>query len=173
MLKLQLVLLRMKFCDNNVVDHQVVNLNMTDGSTISHTMCAFTAYTAAGNRYAKIMGTLGEIIADMGENTIQVNVFGKEPEVIDVRTLATDFSGHGGGDNRMIEEFLDMLINESGPTKSTTSVEQSVESHYCALAAEESRLNGGAVIESLPPCPENKSVSNLSAWENSCVPTGD
>lgn len=68
------------------------------------------------------MGTLGEIIADMGENTIQVNVFGKEPEVIDVRTLATDFSGHGGGDNRMIEEFLDMLINESGPTKSTTSV---------------------------------------------------
>lgn len=134
-------------CDNNVVDHQVVNLNMTDGSTISHTMCAFTAYTAAGNRYAKIMGTLGEIIADMGENTIQVNVFGKEPEVIDVRTLATDFSGHGGGDNRMIEEFLDMLINESGPTKSTTSVEQSVESHYCALAAEESRLNGGAVIE--------------------------
>mgnify|MGYP000467702037 CR=1 FL=1 len=50
-------------------------------------------------------------------------------------------------DNRMIEEFLDMLINESGPTKSTTSVEQSVESHYCALAAEESRLNGGAVIE--------------------------
>lgn len=93
------------------------------------------------------MGTLGEIIADMGENTIQVNVFGKEPEVIDVRTLATDFSGHGGGDNRMIEEFLDMLINESGPTKSTTSVEQSVESHYCALVAEESRLNGGAVIE--------------------------
>ena len=46
----------------------------------------------------------------------------------------------------MVEEFLDMLINETGATKRTTSVEQSVESHYCALAAEESRINGGKVI---------------------------
>ena len=30
---------------------------------------------------------------------------------------------------------------------SITSLEKSVESHYCALAAEESRLHGGAVIE--------------------------
>ena len=131
-------------CDNNVVDHQVVNLNMTDGSTISHTMCAFTA---TGSRYAKFMGTKGEVIADMTENTIKVTVFGQDTETIDVSKLATDFSGHGGGDNRMVEEFIDMLLNESGPTKRTTSVDQSVESHYCALAAEESRLKGGAVIE--------------------------
>lgn len=131
-------------CDNNVVDHQVVNLNMTDGSTISHTMAAFTA---TGKRYAKFMGTKGELIADMDENVIKVTPFGEKTEVIDVTKLATDFSGHGGGDKRMVEEFLDMLINESGPTKRTTSVEQSVESHYCALAAEESRLKGGAVID--------------------------
>ncbi|MFQ8984072.1 MAG: hypothetical protein ACLR6W_07615 [Evtepia sp.] len=24
-------------------------------------------------------------------------------------------------------------------------------------------------LSPLPPCPENKSVSNLSAWENSCL----
>ena len=131
-------------CDNNVVDHQVVNLHMTDGSTISHTMCAFTA---TGSRYAKFMGTKGEIIADMTANTIQVTPFGAETETIDISKLATDFSGHGGGDNRMVEEFLDMLINQSGPTKRTTSLEQSVESHYCSFAAEESRLKGGAVVE--------------------------
>lgn len=131
-------------CDNNVVDHQVVNMKMTDGTTISHTMCGFTA---TGSRYAKFMGTKGEIIADMTENTIKITVFGqKDTEVIDISKIASDFSGHGGGDNRMVEEFLDMLINETGPTKRTTSVEQSVESHYCALAAEESRINGGKVI---------------------------
>lgn len=130
-------------CDNNVVDHQVVNLNMTDGSCISFTMSAFSKDI---DRYAKFMGTKGQIVADMEENWIEVTPFGGETERIDVRKLATDFSGHGGGDNRMIEEFMDMLLNGTGPTKSTTSVEQSVESHYCALAAEESRLKGGAVI---------------------------
>lgn len=131
------------YCDNNVVDHQVVNLNMTDGSTISHTMCGFTD---TGSRYAKFMGTKGEILADMSENTIKVTEFGQDTEVIDVKKLATDFSGHGGGDNRMVEEFMDMLINDSEPTVRTTSVDQSVESHYCAMAAEESRVNGGKVV---------------------------
>lgn len=135
------------YCDNNVVDHQVVNLNMTDGSTISHTMCAFTA---TGSRYAKFMGTKGEVIADMTENTIKITEFGKETEVIDVSRLAADFSGHGGGDNRMVEEFLDMIIEGTQPDHRMTTLEASVESHYCALAAEESRLKGGAVIELAP-----------------------
>lgn len=132
------------YCDNNVVDHQVVNLKMTDGSTISHTMCAFTA---TGSRYTKFMGTLGEVIADMTENTIKITEFGKEEtEVIDISKLASDFSGHGGGDNRMVEEFLDMLGNGAGPTIRTTAVEKSIESHYCSIGAEESRLAGGKVI---------------------------
>ena len=133
------------YCDNDVVDHQVVNLNMTDGSTISHTMCGFTA---TGSRYTKFMGTKGEIIADMTENTIKITEFGKkDTEVIDVSKLATDFSGHGGGDNRMVEEFLDMIINNTEPTNRTTSVDQSVESHYVALGAEQSRVRGGTVVQ--------------------------
>lgn len=131
------------YCDNNVVDHQVVNLKMTDGSTIHLTMCAFTA---TGSRYAKFMGTKGEIIADMSEKLIKVTMFGKETEVIDVAKLATDFSGHGGGDSRMVEEFLDIISGEKEMTSAITSVEHSVESHYCALAAEQSRLQGGKVI---------------------------
>lgn len=130
-------------CDNNVVDHQVVNLNMTDGSTISHTMCAFTA---TGSRYAKFMGTRGEIVADMTDNTIKITEFGKETETIDITEFATDLSGHGGGDNRMVEEFLDMILEGAEPNNRTTSVDQSVESHYCALAAEQSRLEDGRVI---------------------------
>lgn len=131
-------------CDNNVVDHQVVNLNMTDGSTISHTMCAFTA---TGSRYSKIMGTKGEIVADMTGNLIVITKFGEsQSETIDISATATDFSGHGGGDIKMVEEFLDMLIDGNASTDRTTFVAQSMESHYAALAAEQSRLAGGAVV---------------------------
>ncbi len=134
------------YCDNNVVDHQVVNLNMTDGSTFSLTMCGFTADIS---RYTKFMGTKGEIIADMAANTIQLTEFGREAKVIKIRK-SEDFSRHGGGDNRMVEDFLDMIIEGRVPDDRMTSVERSVESHYCALAAEESRLKDGAVIEIEP-----------------------
>lgn len=132
------------FCDNNVVDHQVVNLEMTDGSTMSFTMSAFTS---EGSRYAKIMGTEGDIIADMKQNTIDVGRFGESHEIIDVSKIASDFSGHAGGDNRMVEEFLDWVIDDGEPGPSITSLEHSMESHYIALAAEKSRLTGGAVID--------------------------
>lgn len=131
-------------CDNNVVDHQVVNLEMTDGSNVHLTMSGFTA---TGSRYAKFMGTKGEIIADMSTNIIKLTIFGEDTVEIDVSKTASDFSGHGGGDNRMVSEFLDLLIYDKEPTSSITSVEHSVESHYCALAAEESRLNGGQLVE--------------------------
>ena len=130
-------------CHNNVVDHQVVNLEMTDGSTMSFTMSGFTYYNA---RYAKLMGTKGEIIADMHANTLEIDVFGKQPEVIDVALLAQDLTGHGGGDSRLVEEFVDMLLQDREPTKAITSLENSVESHYIALAAEQSRLEGGRCI---------------------------
>ena len=61
-------------------------------------------------------------------------------------SLSDDFSGHGGGDIVMVEEFADILLGNIKESSSITSLEHSVESHYCALAAEESRVNGGKVI---------------------------
>lgn len=130
-------------CDNNVVDHQIVNLKMTDGSTISHTM---TAFTTTGSRYGKFMGTKGEIVVDMSENTIKTTLFGGVTETIDVSKLAADFSGHGGGDNRMVEEFITAVMHGTEVGNKMTTVERSVESHYCAMAAEKSRLENGAVV---------------------------
>jgi len=131
-------------CDNNVVDHQVVNLNMTDGSTMSLTMSGFTA---SNSRYCKFMGTAGEIIGDMEANTITILPFGKPSEVIDVSKLSDDFSGHAGGDVRLVKEFLNLISGEEISAGQITSIEHSMESHYIALAAEESRVNGGQVIE--------------------------
>ena len=131
-------------CDNNVVDHQQTNILMEDGSTMSFAMCAFTEDCY---RYFKAMGTKGEIEADMKSNTIRLRVFGEGEELIDLKKLTGDLKGHGGGDSGIIGDFLEMLIEGNPPTERTTTLQSSLESHYLALAAEESRLNGGKLID--------------------------
>ena len=85
-----------------------------------------------------IVNMAGEI----EDNEIVIRRFNADvtEERIDVASLSDDFSGHGGGDVKMIEEFLDVLSGEKEESPS-------MESHYCALAAEESRLHGGRVVE--------------------------
>lgn len=129
-------------CDNDVVDHQVVNLLLEGGTTVSFTMCAFTA---DGGREMRIMGTMGEILGDVHAKRIVVRPFGGEEQVIDVGQLTDDFSGHEGGDARMIEDFLRLLGGET-VSGSVTTIGRSVESHLVALAAERSRLHGGEAV---------------------------
>ena len=131
-------------CDNDVVDHQQTNLLMEDGTTISFTMCAFTEDCY---RYFKAMGTKGEIEADMKANIIHIREFGKPEEVIDVGAIASDLKGHGGGDSGIVADFLEMLLEDAQPNERTTTLEHSMESHFIALAAEESRLQGGKLID--------------------------
>jgi len=131
-------------CDNNVVDHQVVNLELEDGATVNFTMCGFTKDSY---RRLCIMGTHGEIVGDMENNTIIIKPFVGENQIIDVNTLADDFSGHGGGDVQMVKDLADLLIDGSVKNNRISSIEHSMESHYVAFAAEESRVCGGKLIE--------------------------
>lgn len=128
-------------CDNDVVDHQVVNMLLEGGATVQLTMCAFTSSVA---RSIRLMGTLGEVEGDMERNVIRVRPFGGEAEEIDVSSLMDDFSGHSGGDVRLVKDFLDLLTGEGQGM--LTAIDQSVESHFAALAAEESRLENGRSI---------------------------
>lgn len=130
-------------CDNDVVDHQVVNMELTDGVTAQLTMSAFTSRRG---RDTRLMGTMGEIIANMDEKRIIVEPFGGEAYTIDVSKLATDFSGHAGGDVRMVEDFLDWLETDR-PSARISTLACSMESHFVAFAAEKSRLNGGQSVE--------------------------
>lgn len=131
-------------CDNNVVDHQVVTAEFEGGITLDFTMCAFTS---TGGRYIKLMGTMGDILANMETNEIRIGLFGKEPEIIDVTTLSDDFSGHGGGDNVMVKQFLELVRSGQDGEGALTSIDVSVQSHVMALAAEYSRLHGGDKVE--------------------------
>ena len=90
------------FCDNDVVDHQVVNLEMEGGLTVNFTMSAFTA---GGGRYTNFMGAMGDMIADMAKNTVTVTPFGGKPTVYDFNLSKERMSGHAGGDSVLIGGF--------------------------------------------------------------------
>ena len=127
-------------CDNNVVDHQIVNMQMEDEVTVSLTMTGFTAYNY---RQLKVMGTLGEIVADQKANLVTVTPFGGESTVYDIAALADDLSGHGGGDNQMMTEMFEALENGGNVS---SGIKGAIASHLIAFAAEESRKLCGEKI---------------------------
>jgi len=129
-------------CDNNVVDHQVISMEFEGGATAVFTMTAFTEET---NRQTKILGTKGELCADMNQNSITVLTFGGKKTVFDVNKLSKNFSGHGGGDHVMLKEFLEAVSNPQSASPETT-LNESINSHLMTFAAEESRHKNGKNI---------------------------
>lgn len=127
-------------CDNNVVDNQVVNMCFEGGAVATLTM---TGFSAKNFREYKIFGTKGEIAADQGKNVITVTPFGGTPVVYDINKTAADLSGHGGGDNRMLDEMFTALENGG---EMVSSIKTSVHTHMLAFAAEKSRREGGKQI---------------------------
>jgi predicted dehydrogenase len=127
-------------CDNDVVDHQVVNMEFEDNITASFTMCAFNN---GGARSIKVMGTRGDIVGDMELNTVRIQSFGRPARVVDINKLGLDLSGHAGGDRRMLLDIADILRNPDASHTGLTSIDYSVQSHEMAFASEASRLAGG------------------------------
>jgi predicted dehydrogenase len=129
--------------DNNVVDHQVVNLLFEDGVIASFTMSAFTK----GGREIHIMGTKGELRAQMSSDTFTIyNFETRETEELKISDTVLGDSivgGHGGGDAGIMRSLYDLLCGIEHPGLSTIDI--SVETHKIAFAAEISRLEGRAV----------------------------
>lgn len=127
--------------DNNVVDHQVVNMEFEDGATATFSMCGFTREQT---RMVQIMGTKGEIRGNMEENSISIYDFLTKQETI--IKLEDPNGGHGGGDSNIVRTFL-RDINEKGKEASISNASVSLRSHLMAFAAEDSRLNKGSSID--------------------------
>ena len=131
-------------CDNDVVDSQIVNMEMEDGTLCQLMMTAFSAH---GGRSIRVMGTRGAIEGDMDQNLIRIEPFGQPERVVDVAKLGRDLAGHGGGDGQLVAELLAMHGETGTPTPRMTTLEASAESPYIAFAAEQSRRSGGAPVE--------------------------
>ena len=130
-------------CDNDAVDHQVVNLRFEGGVTVAHQM---ESLTYAGGRTTKIFGTRGEIVGDGRRLTIH-HFDTRTTELWDSALEAglAQGSGHGGGDYGLMDE-LTRLLREGDPADFPGLFEASLESHRIAFAAEASRRAGGALM---------------------------
>lgn len=117
--------------DNTVVDHQTINIKYKNGVTMVFTM---TAFTEECNRTLRIMGTKGEIKADMNKNYIEfIDFLEGRKEVFEIEKQS---KGHGGGDFGIMHDFIGLLNDEM---KNTNPITGSVHSHILAFAADESR----------------------------------
>ena len=131
-------------CGQNTVDHQVVNMEYEDGVTATLTMVPFNH----GDRYTRIYGTDGFIEASMEKSLIKIYSFAtKEWTEVQLEMLdASIAGGHGGGDYAIMDELM-AVCNGEEVSKSIADVRTSYLNHLQAFGAEESRLNGGKVIE--------------------------
>ena len=129
-------------CDNDVVDHQVVNMQFEDGCTVSFTMTAFSQ----GFRGIRVFGTEGELVSSQDQTYLELYSFEtRQWERIDLNMSGNDIAtGHGGGDTGIMVDILSLLRGET-PSDSICEVRTSYENHITGFAAEESRLTNKVV----------------------------
>lgn len=119
-------------CDNDVVDHQIVSMEMESEVTVNFSMDIFTL---KDNRETHISLTEGEIDGD--ETILRVRKFrGATEKVYDFSDIAhTPF--HAGADLAIMADFIDAI--QTGRRSLVTSIDRSVESHRICFEAERSR----------------------------------
>ena len=128
-------------CDNDVVDHQTVNMEFEGGTTVSLIMEGHSPEEGRTMRYDGTRATLmGTFSGPRSEITIQDNRSGDVERIVPHAR-----GGHGGGDERLMAEFVRTVRGEQSPIMSLAG--EALESHLMALASEQSRVHGGSVVE--------------------------
>ena len=134
-------------CDNNVVDHQTVNLEFESGTTAVLFMHGHSHEEQRTMRYDGTRATLrGRFAYGCGDSLEIHDHLTGSMERID--PLAA-YSGHGGGDFGVMAAFVQALRRQPEPVSSwpaqLTTARESLESHLMAFAAEEARVEGSIV----------------------------
>ncbi len=129
---------------NDVVDHQVVNMEFEGGATAAFTM---TAFTRPRPREDGIFCTGAEITGDgrylhvfdfLSERTTTIDTQGAEA----AGGHGAD-EGHGGGDAGLVETFLKAIATDDPSLVSDPT--QDLESYEIVFAAERSRRSGQTI----------------------------
>lgn len=128
-------------CDNDVVDHQVVNMEFENGVTVNFAMNSFSSEIC---RTTMVFGTKGQLYGKMESNQIHKSIYLNHHEEI-VQTIKPNESvyGHGGGD----EGLMRSIVSHFGGNLigSLTTGANALESHKICFAIEQSRKENRVV----------------------------
>ena len=132
-------------CDNDVVDHQTVSLDLASGATAVLFMHGHSHREGRTMRYDGTRATLrGSFSMEQG-NSLEIHDH-LTGEVEQVQTHRGDEAGladgHGGGDSGLMQAFV-AAVRRRSPGQ--TAASESLESHLLAFAAESSRVGAGIV----------------------------
>ena len=129
-------------CNNNVVDHQTVNMLFEDDITVTFSMNAFNK----GGRFIHIFGTKAELRAAIdGESPIEIYDFDTK-ETTKIELLGKDgiTGGHAGGDEGIVNALYDYLTDAISADK-VSEITISCKNHMLVFAAEKSRATNTVV----------------------------
>lgn len=125
-------------CDNNVLDHQTVNIEFQNGVTATFTVHGFSFLDG---RWIRISGTKGSLMGHFTYGGEKLTYF--DHRLRNETTLwekDISFAAHSDGDSGLMESFTNSIIEgDTQKKESLTSAKASLESHLMGFAAEHSR----------------------------------
>ena len=128
--------------DMDVVDHQSVAIEFEDGSTATHNLVGGSPRPV---RTIHLIGTIGEIQGVYEESRFVVrhidprpgHEYSEESVSVDVTgDMQGAKGGHGGGDMRLVADFVNFVRGEPRSI-SCTSIDDSVNGHLVGFRADE------------------------------------
>ena len=136
--------------DMDVVDHQAVLVEFSDGCTATLNMIGGTAKPS---RSLHLVGTHGEIEGRLEESRFTIRRIDPRPgceyleELFDFNLKGDTtgaHGGHGGGDLRLVADFL-RVLNGEPPSISSTSLADSIYGHLLGFSTDRSMELGRTV----------------------------
>ena len=138
--------------DNNVVDHQTLNMEYANGATA---VFSISTFGTAGRRM-HIIGTKGDLTTtdlqdvDLYQSCVDDPAsewYGKpHTEHLHLCDIDQEYYGHSGGDEGIMETLWKLLA-EGDAAACEASIRVSTMNHMTVFAAEQSRKNGNQVVD--------------------------
>ncbi|MEP7198229.1 MAG: Gfo/Idh/MocA family oxidoreductase, partial [Chloroflexota bacterium] len=124
-------------CDNDVVDHQVISMEMESGASVSMN---FVGHAQREGRTIRIDGARATLRGKFIGGEYALDIHDHVTNRVEHVPLEGAQSGHGGGDFGLMQAFVGAL--RSNQSDVLTSARNSMESHLMAFAAEQARRDG-------------------------------
>jgi len=122
-------------CDNDVVDHQVVEMEFEGGITADFSM---HGHSHEEGRTLRIDGSQASLLGRFGYNAMYIEIHDHRSLKVERMEFpnTVESGGHGGGDFGLTQAFVETLRGECEPE---STAREALESHMMAFAAERSR----------------------------------